>query len=62
VSTWGALLAASAAAGEYPDLETASTESRCSSETLRPSPLESAEYQELYEHWKEAYYTLQETT
>jgi sugar (pentulose or hexulose) kinase len=62
VSTWGALLAASAAAGEYPNLETAATERHCPSKKLLPSPLESAEYQELYEHWKEAYYTLQETT
>ncbi len=59
VSTWGALLAASAAAGEYPDLGTAALDGHCPSDTLLPSPSESAEYQEHYERWKEAYYALQ---
>ena len=59
-STWGALLAAAVAAGEYPDLASASREACCETELVPSSQGESAEYQDHFQRWREAYYALQE--
>lgn len=60
VSTWGALLAAAVAAGEYPCLATASREACCETEAITSSQNETAEYADYYQRWREAYYALQE--
>ena len=60
VSTWGALLAGTVAAGYYSSLEEAAKEGACPFRAVEPSPHESAEYREHYQRWTEVYRTIQE--